>query len=489
MGILAALSLALLLPAVASGQIPAITYNGSPIAAPAMDRLYPVPGGVGPGLALAELFPPQLEAWRLTAGKRVLESDDLADRLGDMYLAREGSRWFLVSDPGPVSASAGAPTRERIAVDGLLALEGESCPEKSLEAWLSWEGVPQLKALIQRWALQAGVTVKTVDVPSIKSKLITVVRGGGKSPDLIMVQSDYLSDLYGAGALQELDGLALPAGLAKGRASFTLKGRLLAAPFYCDTQLVFYWNKLVPKAPEPDWTLADMESMARASGATAQAAWNAYSAYWFLPFVLGFGRQSIVDADGKLGLAEPSFAKALEWTKAATDRGFLMPMERDAMMSYFTSGKAAFILSGSYSLPEFRRLGLDFGVAPYPRMDASGKALPPLLDYKGWAIARTSKSPVLARRLIQYLSSPAVQAMFTQTQGKLPANEEAWALIPPSEPYQAVLRASYQSGVALPAHPAYGEFKNAIWKLLRLYLDGSMTRDALVSAARTMLNE
>lgn len=504
---IAALSLsqAFAAPAVAAATpLPELRYNGAALAAPSTPPR-PQPSGGTPeapsrstsapavvGYSLGELFPPQLEAWRLTVTRSMpggalasdaLDDDGLGEALYETLLVSSGEGWDLLLAPD------GKGRRRRYGSVKAVALEGEACPERNLEAWASWEGVPELKAEIRRWAERSGVTVKTVDVPSIKSKLVTVLRGGGKVPDLVMVQSDYLPDLAWAGALQGLDGLALPAAEPKGKEAFRLGGSLLAAPFYCDTQLVFYAADLVRKAPPDDWTLADMERLARASGAKVPAAWNAYSAYWFLPFALGFGADALVKADGSMDVRHPAYRGALGYLRGAIDRGFLSAMERDAMMAYFSSGKAAFILSGSYSVPEFTRLGLAFGVAPYPLVEAGGRRVAPLLDYKGWAITRTARSPALARRLAQHLSSAGVQASFCGALGKLPANGEAWDLAPVAGTgdYRRALRASYEAGVAVPPAPVYGDFKNASWKLIRLFLAGSMSADETISALATIL--
>ncbi len=468
---------------------PGLVYNGNPVK-PFTQAARPAPTGVQgeQGYSLGELFPPQLEAWNLqmrseTGVETVLKADDLGERLFDMYIVESGKNWDLVLDTGT------SGKRERLKGITTLALTGEPCPEKTIEVWVSWEGVPELKAEIRRWAERAGVTAKVVDVPSIRSKLVTVLRGGGKVPDVIMIQSDYLPDLVEAGALQPLDGLSLPSAGDKGKQAFEFSGRLLGAPFYCDTQLVFYSTGLIRQAPSPDWTLADMENLAKASGAQVSAAWNAYSAYWFLPFVVGFGKDSVVGTNGRMDVRHPAYSKALAYLKDSIARKFLTPMERDAMMAYFTSGKAAFILSGSYSVPEFKRLGLPFGVAPFPLVSAGGKRLAPMLDYKGWAITRTTKSPVLSRRLVQYLSNPGVQAAFCEPQGKLPAVESAWSLLPAGDPYLATIQASWDAGIAVPPDPVYGDFKNASWKLIRLFLGGSTDSDETLSALATIMGE
>lgn len=465
-----------------------LTYNGASLRLPA-DGARPMPTGVPGerGYSLGELFPPQLEAWSLdlrsAIGPETMAADDLGERLFDMYAVGTDRGWDLVIGTG----QPGQP--RRVAGVTAIALRGEPCPERTIEVWVSWEGVPELKAEIRRWAERAGIDAKVVDVPSIKSKLITVLRGGGKAPDLVMVQSDYLPDLQEAGALQPLDGLRLPASAVKGRQSFELSGRLLAAPFYCDTQLVFYSTGAIREAPRADWTLADMERLAKASGARVGAAWNAYSAYWFLPFVIGYGKESVVGPDGGMNVRHPAYGAALTYLRDSAARGFLTPMERDAMMAYFTSGKAAFILSGSYSIPEFKRLGIPFGVAPFPLVSVDGKRLAPMLDYKGFAVTRTTKSPVLARRLVQYLSSAGVQAAFCGPQGKLPADERAWSLLPADDPYQATIRASWEAGAAVPPDPVYGDFKNASWKLIRLYLGGSTTLGETMEALARIMGE
>lgn len=478
-------------PASGAAWTVALSFNGAALPAPAAaPRPVPTGSAAAPaalGYGLGELFPPQLEAWRLEydgrSGPGSVEADDLGERLYGIRLVAADGGWDLLLD----RAAPGKP--ERIRGVSRLGLYGDRCPEGSLEVWVSWEGVPELKAEIAAWARRAGVAAKVVDVPSIKSKLVTVLRGGGRMPDLAMVQSDYLPDLAAAGALQPIDGLRLPEASGKGSGAFRLDGRLLASPFYCDAQLVYYSTELVRSAPPADWCLADMARTAAASGARVGAAWNAYSAYWFLPFVVGFGKDGVVGVDGRMDVRHPAYAAALGFLRDSVASGFLEPMERDAMMAYFASGKAAFILSGSYSVPEFKRLGLPFGVAPYPLVSPGGKRVAPMLDYKGWAVTRSAGSPALARRLVQYLSSAAVQASFCYPQGKLPANDDAWDLLPAGDPYLETLRASYDAGVAIPPAPAYGEFKNASWKLLRLFLDGSIGQKETIDSLATILGE
>lgn len=409
---------------------------------------------------------------------RAWSEERLADRLAEAYLiASSGSTWDLLYN------GARVPNVERIDI------QGDRATERDLEVWLSWEGVPELKAEIDRWARGTGVRVRTVDVPDTRSKLLAAIRGGGRVPDLIMVQSDNLPSLLSAQALQTLDRMDGSRLVEKGHGAFECGGHRWAAPFYFDSQLVFYARRYFPKAPGLEWSTDDLEEEARRiarSGATPMA-WNAYSAYWLLSFALGFGKPSIEDADGLVRPDDPGTRDALRWILSMRDSGLLEVLERDAMVGRFASGEVALILSGSYSIPEFERVGLDFGVAPYPVVSATGKPVAPLLDFKGFAMTRSTQSPVTSQRLLEYLSGVGVQQRFTAALSKLPANQDAWEVARTSNRYYPQLARSYAIGAVIPPSQGYAVYKNTMWKILRFVYSGSMTVEGALAEARRLI--
>jgi len=440
------------------------------------------------GYSLGELFPQQREAWRLTirtaGGTRSLDGEDLGERLYDMYAVETAGGWDLVLDPGQERS------RERLHDVAEVALQGEPCPEKAIEVWLSWEGVPELKAEIRSWAERAGVSAKVVDVPSIKSKLVAVLRGGGKAPDLVMVQSDYLPSFIAASSLQPLDGMDASRLSGKGRDAFTASGRIWALPFYFDAQLVFYNPALLSRRPARTWTLDDMEAEARlvaGSGRTPMA-WNAYSAYWLLPFALGFGKAGIEDSDGAVRPDDAGTGKALSWLLRMRDEKLLAVLERDAMMGRFASGETAMILTASYSIPEFERLGIPFGIAAYPTVPETGSPVAPFLDFKGFAVTRASRSPITARRLAAHLTGSGVQQRFTAAVSKLPANSDAWELVRSANRYFPELERSAEIGVVVPSSESWSTYKNIMWKMLRFVFAGSMGVDEALAEARRLVD-
>jgi ABC-type glycerol-3-phosphate transport system substrate-binding protein len=443
----------------------------------------PTESGYEKGIALAELLPPLIDAWKLEClhakGLFLREDDRLAEKLAAFYLiqAHDGT-WDLYADG----------TR----IEGLrsLAISGDSAEERELEVWLSWEGVPELKAELERWSSLTGVKVKAIDVPDTRSKYLTTLRGGGSPPDLLMIQSDNLADLLSAQALQPLDRIETSELSAKGKDAFRLDGKLWALPFYYDSQLVFYNTRLITEAPPIDWTLDDLERIADSVAAKGRTplSWNLYSAYWLLSFASGFGKPSIDDPDGGVRPDDPGTRKALAWMLDMIESGRLEALERDAMVARFASGEIAMILSGSYSIPEFERIGLEFAVAPYPLVPATGHPVAPLLDFKGFAISRASRSPVSAQRLLEHLCGIGVQQRFTTALSKMPANGKAWAAARDSNRYHAQLSRSAEIGLVIPPGQGYAVYKNIMWKMLRFILSKTMELDDALAEARRLID-
>jgi ABC-type glycerol-3-phosphate transport system substrate-binding protein len=395
-------------------------------------------------------------------------------------------------------------------IDDVIRIEltADLLESDSLTAWVSWEGIPELKDEITRFADLHGLEIGVVDTPNIRAKLITVTRARGRVPDLVMVQSDYIPELTVSGALQPVDPAAFPDLLPKAVEAMTMDSSCRAVPFYFDTQLVFI-NPRIIDPPEPDWTLDEMEALAESAHRKGNIplSWNAYSAYWLVPFQMAFGKERLIDPEGFISVDDRATCEAVRYLVELKDRGLLRLLERDAMTTLFAEGRVAMILSGSYAIPGFTRIGIPFAVAPFPLLGnredrhnsdilyhsnereplSPDRAVSPFLDFKGFAVTRRARNPVLARRLIQHLTSPDVQYRVTSALAKLPANEAALHRFGRSTGVSETLKISYERGIPVPAHPAYGHFKNTMWKLLRLALTDGAKIDEVLEKGQILL--
>ncbi|MBN2050442.1 MAG: extracellular solute-binding protein [Spirochaetales bacterium] len=466
-----------------------IHLNGQPwkqFTPEALDSLsYPVdPADPGKrGISLDEVLPPLYNAYRLSAsavsGEIIWEGDDLADFFHQGYLSLQGETLSMAFQGRSINGVKS------------LKVQGELITDRTLEVWISWEGPRLLKEEIQRYADLHDTDIRVIEVPKTSSKLLSVLRGGGNPPDLLMVQSSDIPTLLLANALQPLGYLNTEDLDIRGKEAFTTGGSLWGIPFYCDPQIVFINNALIPENPDFHWTLEDYENLSAdllVRGITPSA-WNAYSASWLIPFQLAFGKKRLVEPDGSIIVNDRPSVEALEYLLDLEKKGYLEVLERDAMVSLFVAGKVAMILSGSYSIPGFEDIDLDFSVVPYPLHPSTGRAVAPLLDYKAFCMTRRTRHPVLARRLVEYLSGIGVQQRFPPRLSKLPVHLVSRTLSETVSPHFSALAVSSERGIPIPPEKAYGEYKNTMWSLLRFAFTGQMSAQEVLNQCQTMVEK
>jgi len=462
-----------------------------------VSRNRPVGGRIRRSVALEELLPVfvDLEALTVIGDSRY----DIPSAEGDSvlplyrtYLTLEGDGSCTVF-VGGVGKQLGEDTKDPVVTNVRdIRIEGELLTSGELEVWVAWEGVPELKREIQRWSRIHGMKVVVNEVPKSDSKLLSVLRGGGDLPDVVLVQSDYLPSLTAAGALQPMVRFPVDQFAEKSLEAMSLDGRLWAVPFYFDAQLLFYRSDLVSRRAVSDiadgWDLDDFERIARQLKARgiSPASWNAYSAYWLASFQLGFGKEELLGPDGTVRVDDQATFDAVSYLKRIADEGLLDLRERDSMFSRFISGDVAMMLSASFSIPELERIGVPFGVASFP--DGPAGPVAPLLDFKGFSITRKTRNPLLARRFLLSMSDPAVQHSFTSDVYKIPVAEPAWVLAEEENPYFQVLRNAYDTGVAVPSTRGYTIYKNTMWKMLRFLLTGKMPVQEGLEQAQTLID-
>lgn len=458
------------------------------------EHSYPLSLSGERGLSLGEILPLMVSSYRLeivhSRGQETVSLKSGADDFFHIYLKDTSEGWTLIS---------GSPslilTKDLRGITS-LSVYGEPLDEKDLTCWISWEGTRELKEEIQRFSSLHRLNLNVQEVPKTGSKLISILRAGGTIPDVVMLAGSDLPSLIAAGGLQNLDYMIPPNTMTKGIDSFTLQEKTWAIPFYFDSQLIFYRGDLIAKTELPGdftpsgWNLEKFEALLESlkRRAIEPISWNVYSAYWLIPFQLGFGKTSLIEDDGGIIINDGPTKHALEYILDLQDRKLLSEKERDGMVSSFISGDVGMILSGSYSIPEFETIKLPFGVLPYPYNEGTGKYISPVLDFKGFAITKRTKRPILARRLIQYLTGLGVQQRFPPAMAKLPVHTGAWEISENANPYYSVLARSMEIGTPLPPEKAYNIYKNTMWKLLRFVLTRQMGIEEVLEEGQSIMD-
>jgi len=434
------------------------------------------------GTSLLEALPLMEDIYKMEifyeSKTATLENDDICEIWGESYLVKDGSAITLFFN--------------NIEYRNLTKLNFSGTPMESsnLTVWLNWEGIESLKSEISYFAQIHNLEISTLTVPKPESKLIAVTSAGGKIPDLVMVKSSSIEKLVQSRSIQNLNYIKMRSILPQGENAFTLNNKTWGLPFYFDTQTIIYNKDLITSIPGKNWTLRDMENIAESllSSNIHPMVWNAYGSNWLIPFQVSFGKENLLNNDNSITITDGPTEDALKYLIKIKKEGLLVPMERDAMDSLFISGKVGMIISGSYTIPYFESLNLNFGILPFPINQKTGIELSPLLDYKGFTLTKKSKAPILARRLLQYLLGSGIQQRFCLEYTKLPARSHI--LDNPKIPYGYVniLEKSINTGIVIPPDRIYSIYKNNMWKLLRFALSGKMSIKDTLQKGQILIN-
>ncbi len=348
--------------------------------------------------------------------------------------------------------------------------------QEKLTVWISWEGSDLLKKEISQFAKEKNYSINVHYIPKIKSKLSTVVKAKGKLPDLFMVKSDYISPLFNYDVFTNLQGVNTNDITKKGIKAFKYHNKLTAIPFYFDTQVMLYNKSLVDSIDDTSITTEQLEkiSLNLKKKGDIPLSWNLYSAYWLLPFQIGFGKD-INDPDNIAIINDPPTRSALAYLLNLKNEGLLVPLLRGAIKSKFIDNKIGFILTGSYAIPNFKKAGVNIGVLTFPFISKTQRYASPLLDFKGFAISKNSANKEEALQLINYLISAKVQLDIAQQLYKIPANTSIWSQIKDNTGYFKVFFKSYTIGTVIPPSYSYVVYKNTMWKILRFIVGGKLS--------------
>jgi multiple sugar transport system substrate-binding protein len=212
-----------------------------------------------------------------------------------------------------------------------------------------------------------------------------------------------LDDIFGA-AKSDFIGAALEAN--------TFEGKLYAVPMIEDMQLLFYRKSLLAKAGlQPPKTIPELIEAAKRlttkavkglfvgnfSGTNGNSVLSALSVW---PSGADF-----LTADHKVGFHQPGVAQTLQLLGQLFKSGSLLlgaPTDWSDP-SAFIQGLTAMQWSGIWAIPQIKAaFGDDFGVAPWPALNASGKQSVPIGTW-GAMVNAKSKNVEAAKQFVKWL--------------------------------------------------------------------------------------
>jgi trehalose/maltose transport system substrate-binding protein len=329
-----------------------------------------------------------------------------------------------------------------------------SCGAVGAELQLCKEGA-------EAWAKKSGNEVKVVSTPNSATERLALYQQmlAAGSADIDVYQIDVIWPGILVNQLLDLSKYVSKEQLDQHFKAIvdnnTVKGKLVAMPWYTDAGVLYYRKDLLEKygkKPPETWQelqadaqeIADKERSGNAQmqGFVFQA--KAYEGLTCdaLEWVHSFGGGTIVDDSGKITINNPKAAEALDWAASLIGKvapeGVLNYSEEEAR-GVFQSGNAVFMRNWPYawalSQAPDSPVKDKVGVAVLPKGGADGEHTAVL---GGWqlAVSKYSKNADAAADLVKYLTSAeeqkrrAIQGSYNPTIAALYKDPEVLKAVP-----------------------------------------------------------
>ena len=293
----------------------------------------------------------------------------------------------------------------------------------------------QLKKFMQE---HPGVTVEEIykETEELRSGFI-VAAIAGQGPDLVYGPSDQVGPFQVMGIIDPLEPLFdkeyLDKFIPKGLTWY--KGHLYQIADKIGNHLTLIYNKaLVSVPPQTDVELIQLgKKLTRDLNGDGRPdvyglTWNYTEPFFFIPFMTGFGGW-VMDEEGNPTLDTPGTINGLKFIRDLRDKYRIIPEEADYNIAdlLFKDGKSGMIINGDWSWAGYRKAGVDFGVAPLPKIVETGLWCAPMISPKGFSLNTNvpQEKRALVVELLKFLMRPVMQLETARTLWTMPTRKEA----------------------------------------------------------------
>jgi multiple sugar transport system substrate-binding protein len=271
---------------------------------------------------------------------------------------------------------------------------------------------------------------------------------------------------------------ALTDGVLQGPvASGTYQGKLYAAPFTSNTQLLWYRKDLVP-TPPPDFTWQQMIDQAVSLGKSIQIQGaRAESLNVTFNSLLESGGGHFLDnpdagKDATVSLSQAPTEAALAVLHNLADSPAANPSlntaEEDSSREAFEKGDSVYEINYPFIYPSAAEstavpdLQKKLGWARFPRVYPNVPSRPPLGGFN-LSVGASSPHKDLAFQAIQCIRQPANQLFAAQNGGNPPTTSAVYDQLTIAQyPFKELLRESINDAAPRPVSPAYNDLSLAV---------------------------
>ncbi|MCB0881984.1 MAG: extracellular solute-binding protein [Thermoleophilia bacterium] len=331
-------------------------------------------------------------------------------------------------------------------------------------------------------------TIKVQELPQAadqqRIQLARRLAAGDPAIDLMSLDPPFTAEFADAGYLADLPEdlvTKLRAQSLKGSVTAaTWNGKLVVAPFWTNTQILWYRKSFAKKAGlnmTKPVTWDQIIQAADKNGGRVGVQANKYEGYaiWINALIAGAGGTLLTNAekgadatitiDSPAGKAAAKVIQTLAHSKAAQPD--LSVSQEGQVLAPFQSDRGAFQVNWTFVYGTYAGspTAKDLGWAMYPRTEADKPARPPLGGI-GIGVNSHSEKVGKAMKAVACITSPENQGIYASTDGNMPASAEGYKQPELTKKYPADLLALFQESVNAaaprPATPYWSDVSSAI---------------------------
>lgn len=342
----------------------------------------------------------------------------------------------------------------------LVSCSGNNAEKREIVMWTDMTEAASLKNAAVRFEEKYNCPVRIVRVPfeelPAKYRVATPVR---KGPDIITGPHDWIGQFATAELISPIDISNRHEFMDVPLKTLSFNGRLYGLPISVETLGLIYNKKFIKTPPQTmEELIAISEHTNKGTIETLRgrtsAAGNRYDDmlryeafrgenglqgflyeiedfYFSWAFLGGYGAYIFGEKNGALdisdvGLSNEGAVEGAGFILSLKDKYQLIPdgMTKDTANSRFMDNKLLFTINGPWSLVDFKKLKIDYGFAPIPKLD-NGSYPSPFVGVQGIYLNNYSSKKDLAIKFIEELSSTEGQIEIYLEGGRVPSRYDA----------------------------------------------------------------
>lgn len=398
-------------------------------------------------------------------------------------------------NPAPTEPQKQTDTSEgtdgnKDAADALQPEEGAS-----LKLWFDNDAYNE--KIVELWNAKypdIPLTVENVGTTEARQK-IELDGPTGMGADVFVQAHDGVAVSAQAGTILELDKMSdvvRNSFVENAVDAVTYDGKIFAFPLSMKTIVMFY-NKALVDTPVDTW--AEMKAFAKEFNNPAEnkfaCLWQAVEPYYAHGFLGGYGYDLFGpnhDDPDQLGWDTKEAAEGLAFLKTVRDEVYPVASADaswDAMNTMFSSGEAPYVITGPWSISDFTNAGIDFGIAPLPKMD-NGVRPKTLSTVDTVCVSSFTKYPVASMLLAEFLATdPDCLKLLYETKNELTASIEGQKLdCYVNDPFMASIAIAVNDALPQPYIPEMANVWAPYQKAVIAVWDDLQTPEEALAAAK-----